>query len=704
MKLSQPRFGTFFEGQYARRTGDLDLAYQPLTDLRKLRNAGVTTVCMQLYETYSGTLFYDSKKFPLFRESSQRDFLGETIDAARKLDMKVWVWSAEKGMPLGGAIYEEFRDCVEIDQSGNPLATWDHNFICMCINSRWREFLRQVYEEVLTSYRDIECIIVSDEVGYNDAVRWGGYCPNCIDRFVAKYGQEPPRSQNWLDGNNLWRSFVKERSSWWVEYVSDLASTVKRTAPDVSTAIIMNWFAMTTLLKAADPWALMDIPDVDMIGSDLFYRVFEHDHPTYQSWVGSLMQALARKNEKKVFLTSAAYRTVCPDDIVVGTADVCSNNNNPVFFYNLRHLCDRQPNLEAVRRVSTVSRRVSEYFPDLEPDEGAALLFPRYLWEQHYCEDSLQLLSELTGMYQCLTLAGIPTRIIFEDELSELNRYYLVVVPELLYVPEKTVAALEAYTTGGGVLFLSLQNSVGPQSANEVGLWKLFGVEYKGQTPPIHHLRSNNRGVRAINGKVPQVSLPVYEWPVVQHQLFGGFPSVSHRRAQINLISDQSEILLFGQDAQRNKYPVMVQKGYGNGAAILCSESLGANFNSYLQKCAGHPSIWLTRAMLMRDFLRGVILNHVQPAMPATVETKGNVAAYFKKGEQGYAVYLVNHEYTEPQQVKVTLSPKFNDHSVDVLFDEGFGSSWRADGQVIEVKIQPTSVAVVCAHGKPGTK
>lgn len=688
MKGTNIRFGALFESQYARQSTHPSVVYDPVRDLTRLKEAGVDTVLMQLYEAYRGTLFYDSKQFPHFRESPERDYLGETIEAAKNLDMQVWLWAAEKGTPLAGPVYQEFADCLELNQHGNSLGTWDHNFVSSCINSRWREFILKIYEEVLTSYDDIECIIVSDEVGYNDAVSWGGYCPRCVERFRAKYGQEPPRSPDWDDKHSLWWSFIKERFLWWEDYVSELASTTKSIAPQVSTAIIINWFALTTVLKGIDPWQITRIPDIDIIVSDLFFRVFEQDHPAYQAWVGSLMKAFAAQSGKRIFLTSAAYRTTSPPDILVGTLDAAVNSEG-VFYYNLRHLCDRPENLQAVKEVSQASQAVFASLPDAATDEGAAIILPEYLWEAHYYQDSLHLLHESTGMYQCLTLAGIPVKILFENQISELDKYYLVVIPELFSVPAELAESLENYVRAGGVLFMALQRAEGPQSDEEISLWDMFSVAYKGQTPPVRYLRSNDSALSE-----PLLALPVYDWPVVQHQLFGGFPTVSHQRAHLEPGAG-SQVLLFGGTDTGEEYPLIIETGLGKGTVIFSAESYGATFNSYMQKCAGHPSMWLGRAMMMRNFLQRVILRKVGHRMPATTEAEGNVATFWWKGEQGYAAWLINHEYSDPQKVLLHFPIHNGGSSTQVLFAEEVREVRQGSNTAIEIVVNPMSMAVV---------
>ncbi len=694
--MQQPhaiRFGALFEGQYARWSSQPGIVYQPAQDLARLKKAGVGMVLMQLYEAYSGTLLYDSHKFPQFRESAERDYLRETLEAAEKLDMKVWLWAAEKGSPLVGPVYEEFADCIELDQHDNSLATWDHNFVCQCINSRWRQFVLDVYEEVLTNYSGIECIVVSDEVGYNDARSWGGYCPRCIERFKAKYGEEQPRRPNWQDKDGLWWSFIKERGLWWKDYVSELAAKTKHIAPDVSTAIIINWFVLTTVLKGIDPWDITTVPDLDIIMSDLFFRVFEQDHPLYQTWVGSVMQALAAQSGKRVFLTSSAYRTVPPPDIVVGTLDAAVQAKG-VFYYNLRHICDRQPNLEAIETVSATSQAIFERLPDAVPDEGAVIILPKYLWQEHYYQDSLHLLHELTGMYQCMTLAGVPVKILFETQLAELGKYYMVVIPELFSPADDLVQRLEAYVRSGGLLLMSLQGVDGPQSEGERALWDLFSVGYAGRTPAIRSLRSNDSILPDGDPSEPVLSLPVYDWPVVQHQLFGGFPTVVHNRAHLEAAAD-SRLLLLGRDETGREYPLMIETQTGEGTAILSAESFGATFNSYMQKCAGHPSVWLGRAMAMRNFFQKAILPKVATRMLATAETRGNVATFWWQGQGGYGAWLINHEYSQPQQVVLRLPKENGNCSAEVLFAPKVTERDCGDAFEVEVAVAPSSMAVV---------
>ena len=694
VRIRNHGYGVWFELQYARVSNTLDTVYDPERDLPLLKEAGISTVSMQLYETYQGTLLYDSKRYPQFRENPDRDYLKETLEAARKLDMNVWVWSAEKGLPTVGPIYQEFKDCLELDQHGNTLATWDHNFLCLCINSRWRQFLIEMYQEVLTNYDGIECIIVSDEVGYSDAVRWGGYCPRCKQLFKDKHGAEPPTVEDWGDRSSLWWSFIRERQMWWKEYVAELAHEAKKAAPEVSRAIIINAFAMSTVLKGVDPWEITQIPDLDIIGSDLFFRVFEQDHPTYHAWVGALFRAFAAQSDKRVFLTSSAYRTASPPDIVLGTLDAAVYADAGVFYYNLRHLCDRKPNLDAVRSVSSISEILAEHAPGAIPVKGAAIILPKYLWETHYYENSSQLMSESVGTYQLLTLAGIPAHILFEDQLSELHEHCIVFVPELFAPPEDVVIALSDYVASGGTLVMSLQTANGPRDDRESALWDIFSVGYNGPTPPIRQLRLGNLAVSDENGEALAVHLPVLDWPIVQHQLFGGFPNVSHQRAWLSP-SPQSRTLLTGLDDDGKEYPVLVETSSGKGTTILSAESIGTAFNSYMIKCAGHPSIWMSRAMKLRDFWRSLLVGGCGSALRVMAEAEGNVATYWWTVGGGYAALVINHEYSETRSCRLRFMAVPQNCSVEVHGAKDICQPPGDQALVMEISIEPASAAVV---------
>jgi hypothetical protein len=139
----------------------------------------------------------------------------------------------------------------------------------------------------------------------------------------------------------------------------------------------------------------------------------------------------------------------------------------------------------------------------------------------------------------------------------------------------------------------------------------------------------------------------------------------------------------------------MVETKWGEGTAILSAESFGATFNSYMQKCAGHPSMWLTRALTMRNYLQRVILRNVRHRMSASVETKGNVATFWWRGEKGYAAWLVNHEYSEQQNVRLSFANHNGDISTEVLFGQKVTELKQGNNVVIEVMVDPSSMAVV---------
>jgi hypothetical protein len=297
-------------------------------------------------------------------------------------------------------------------------------------------------------------------------------------------------------------------------------------------------------------------------------------------------------------------------------------------------------------------------------------------------------------MYQCLALAGMPVKILFEDQLAELGRYALVVIPELFSAPGGLVRTLEKYVRGGGLLFMSLQTPNCPQTDGETGLWRIFSAAYQGQTPPLRSLRSHDAALFGVDPPEPLLAMPVYDWPVVQHQLFGGFPNVSHQRARLQPTAG-AQVLLFGYDSAGKEYPLMIEAELDAGTAILSTESFGATFNSYMQKCAGHPSMWLGRALTMRNFVQQVIWRRVGGRMPALVEARGNVATFWWKGENGRVAWLINHEYSDAQTVRLSFADHKGSVSTQVLFSPEVKEYRDRGNRVVEVVVDPASMAAV---------
>ena len=81
--------------------------------------------------------------------------------------------------------------------------------------------------------------------------------------------------------------------------------------------------------------------------------------------------------------------------------------------------------------------------------------------------------------------------------------------------------------------------------------------------------------------------------------------------------------------------------------------------------------------------------------MPASVETEGNVATFWWREEKGYAAWLVNHEYSEQQTVRLTFADHNGDISTEVLFGHKVTELKQGNTILIEVIVDPSSMAVV---------
>jgi hypothetical protein len=128
---------------------------------------------------------------------------------------------------------------------------------------------------------------------------------------------------------------------------------------------------------------------------------------------------------------------------------------------------------------------------------------------------------------------------------------------------------------------------------------------------------------------------------------------------------------------------------------VLSAESFGANFNAYMQKCAGHPSMWLARAMNLRDFFQNAVLKKVEPRLPATMRARGNVAAYWWQSQGGLAAWVINHEYSERETVRLELHVPGDQARVEVYFGKTVCEARMADRLVMDVDVAPASMAVV---------
>ncbi len=651
MTHSTVRIGAFFEGQWSTRTWEEGFPITPKDDIALLEASGVKVVCLQAYEVYQGQLYYKSKKYPQLscKNSSGFDFLGEYIKAAKDKGMEVWVWSSEKGMPRGSILYNKFQDCLELDQNGCDNSSWDHNYPSMCINSPWRQFLKDIYSEILTTY-PIDGIIVSDESGFNDAVRWGGYCSYCSDLFKKETGEQPPIVPEWDDKNSLWWRFLRMKMNWWAEYIEDLAQTCKNLRPHVKTAVIINENVLYSTLKSLDWWQIYEIPALDIIGSDTYYRIFTQDHATHLGFIGDFMTAM-NKGRKKSFLTTPAYRTIGPADIRLGALNAALSGVDDVFFYNLGYIRDYSDKRQAVQQVTEVVSELNNVLEGAVPYKYAGVTFSRREWMGHFAPNAEHLLAESIGLYQALNLSGVPTNVVGDDILlceKQLNEYKVVFLPQLFEVTKELVQNLRSYITRGGCLVITLLEKYISQDPASLELWKeVFGVDLVGETTAaVSYLRGKEQ--------LSNLSHEVFQWPIVQHTTFGGYPAVDRRR-MILKVSKPYNVLFENQTMDGQSHEAIISKPIGEGRLIISTEDLGSSISALMAKGWGCESLWLFKALNLSKVIRALALTK-DDTIPFTIKnnTPNMVTKLFEK-EKEYILVLINHEIEKTATVNLDL-------------------------------------------------
>jgi hypothetical protein len=105
--------------------------------------------------------------------------------------------------------------------------------------------------------------------------------------------------------------------------------------------------------------------------------------------------------------------------------------------------------------------------------------------------------------------------------------------------------------------------------------------------------------------------------------------------------------------------------------------------------------MWLARAMNLRDFFQSLVLRKVETRLPATVLATGNVATYWWQSEEGLAAWVINHEYSEFQNVRLNFKFPADGVQAEVYFGRLINEEKTSDHLSIEVEVAPASMASV---------
>jgi hypothetical protein len=502
-----------------------------------------------------------------------------------------------------------------------------------CPNKRgYVDFTIERIRDLLPRY-DFDCL-------FYDMTFWAAVC-GCAD-CRERYGSELPETVDWTAP--AWCDFQAARERWLREFVRRIVGAAKDVRPDLP---VYNNFALA--VAGWEPaFALSLAGEVDFCGGDMY------GDATEQLVVSKLMANLTGRRPAE-FMTSLCVnlrdhvRLRSAGDLRTKAWAALAHGSATLFI----DAVDPNGAIDPARYdvVGEVFAGTSAYEPFLggDPVEDVAVYHSSES-RMSFAEDGRPVggVTDLDGRTphqravrgacRALQRAHVPFGVITRKQLDALDRYAVVILPEVLRMDDEEVEAFRSYAARGGRLYASGKTSLTHTRGERRGdfmLADVFGVSSDGEEAgPALYVRDAESGryssvmppMRGMNVAPGGVRIPAVR--LVRGEVLAtltlpyGYPAVG-------TVFDRNWSSIHAwpphEDTDR---PVVVAGGGCVYSSVVLETTDGELFVRLVRRLLGgrerfsahaHPAVWMT-AFDQPDRMVACFVNYAAdpPAVPMT--------------------------------------------------------------------------------------
>lgn len=436
-------------------------------------------VIMVYCNSHVGLALYPSEIGPIHRAIAGRDFVGEALTRARGKGLGVIAYYSAV---FDNAAFLQHPEWRILPAQGESIYQTSRYGAC-CPNSPYSEFAIAQSEEICRRY-------AFDGIFF-DMLFWPFpcYCQYCKERFDKETSKSLPLTVDWTDSR--WIAFVRARERWMSEFAGKLTNAVNRTRPEMTVThqtspVLLDW-------RAAMPYSLAEHCEY---ASGDFYG-----SPIQQSVVCKIFASIS-PNKPFEFMTSRCtnlrdHVTTKPDSQLEMQAFLAPAHAAAFMFIDaIDPLGTLHP--AVYERIGAIFSKMAPYekflggtltsdvaiyvSPESRFDEretGMSVADSGQRSDNMATEFAGQHMTAVMGAAQSLQEAHIPYAVVTQHDLGTLTRYRVIILPNILLMSEKEVAAFRDFVRAGGALYASGNTSLYAdtgQMRENFGLADVFGV------------------------------------------------------------------------------------------------------------------------------------------------------------------------------------------------------------------------------------
>lgn len=526
-----------------------------------------------------------------------RDVLGELVDALHDRGILVCGYHSVGFDNDVAQQYPDWRVKAAATSDGRPFPFIGPRYGVLCLNNPdYRAYEHAQVADLLSRYRF--------DAYFTDMVFWGGACgcDRCVRRLAEETGFAFPPEMNW--GSADWAAFARARQRWSLEMYEGLYAVIREHAPDIPVyhnfaAALGGWLPGVSLAG----FGLDTFIGGDMYGDreeqllvcKLMRTVTSNRPAEYMtSTTPALRDHVAIKSERH--LLKQALGAAALDCAFLLIDAIEPDGTVSPDLYRLAGHVFAQTRVYEPYLGGTPLEQVGVYYSpdanvDLDSDPMAAMAAPRHK-------------RAALGACRALQRAHVPFGVLTIRQLHELDRWPVIVLPDLVRMDAAEVAAFREYVERGGLLYVSGSGSLAGMDGcrfDDFALADVLGVHRTGTedgdvvyvTPSSEDLTEALRPQRHIAHQArSDTRLRIVGAPIPRIRADGGQPlaqlTLPYAYPEPGTLDDQRFASIHSSPPfERTGHPAVTGMAFGAGRAVYSAVPLEAS------PLAGHERLFV---------------------------------------------------------------------------------------------------------------
>jgi len=444
-------------------------------------SAGADSV-MVYFQSHTGLCNWPTVSGKQHATFEGRDLVAETLACAQQREMPVCAYYSVNFNNQAWIEHPEWRlKPAGAGMIGGGLLVRERYGICCFNHPDYRQFVETQINEILTGY-GVEAL-------FYDMVWWMGVClcDSCRDRLRREESIEIPETIDWLEPD--WCRFQTARERWLTEFAHELRDIARRLSPAISVyhnfaLAMMNW----TRGVSFDSAAAHDFLGGDFYGgrdeqlviSRLMLNLSESRPVEFMTTVTeNLAEHESLKSPESLTQTSLASTATASAMLMICGIDPDGGLNKAAFDHIEQAFTARKPWEEELGGEPI--EQIAVYFSDVSKMSFAENGLPIEASQERPPVEYPHF-TAVRGACKKLQRAHLPFGVITRKQLGDLQRYPVIVLPDVLRMSQEETEAFRTYVENGGCLYASRYTSLTDTQGrrhDDFMLSDLFGCRFE---------------------------------------------------------------------------------------------------------------------------------------------------------------------------------------------------------------------------------